>query len=271
MARLVPCSPARIARLSVAILALAGTAHADLATLDQAGDPAALRQEVEQLSVAMRGDSDPAQRHLQRGFAYFKLHEFEAAIADFDRALALDPALADAYFGRGMAYGRAGNLDRAVSDLSEYISRNPKSSLGHTKRGIRYLWKGSVEDAERDFRKALELDPANAEAHDDLGVILAQRGEYDEATQHFSACIKYDPTYQKAYHNFALVCYLLGRDEQGLKLVDHSLRLRPLARDSMLLKAEFLDRLGRKEDARSVREEAEFLPEGNWSERATVQ
>jgi tetratricopeptide (TPR) repeat protein len=170
-----------------------------------------------------------------------------------------------------MAYGRAGDLDAAVADLGRYIERHPKSSLAYTKRGIRQLWKGDAEAAERDFNKALALDPANAEAHDDLGVIHAQRGDYEKAAQHFSACIQSDPSYQKAYHNYALVSYLVGRNEQGLKLVDQSLRLRPEARDSLLLKAEFLDRLGRGKEAHALREEAQFLPDSNWSERATLQ
>jgi tetratricopeptide (TPR) repeat protein len=264
-------SPALTLLACVGFLLVVGVARADLATLDQPGDTVALRKEVEMLADALRREPGQAKLHLLRGFAYFKLRELDAAIADFDRALSLDPSLDDAYFGRGMAHGRAGDLDAAVLDLGQYIARNPESTLGYTKRGIRNLWKGDAEAAERDFLRALELDPANAEAHDDLGVIYAQRGEYTKATEHFRACIKSDPSYQKAYHNFALVCYLVGHNDQGLSLVDHSLRLRPDARDSMLLKAEFLDRLGRAGEARAIREEAEFLPEGNWSERATLQ
>ena len=119
--------------------------------------------------------------------------------------------------------------------------------------------------------KAIALDPRNAEAHDDLGVIHARRGDHAQAIRHFSTTIKLDPSYQKAYHNLAMVYYLAGQDARALVVVDESLRLRPEDRNSLLLKGEILETLGRHPEARTVREEAEFLPDGNWSEQAPVQ
>lgn len=252
-------------------LAAPGRLLADPATLDVPADSAVVGALIADLTDRIARQPRNAALYLQRGEAYFKSADFERAVADFDTALRLDDRMDDAWFGRGMARGRNGELDDAIADLSVYIKRNPNSTVAYTKRGVRYLWRGDAEAAERDFLKALVLDPENAEAHDDLGVIYAQRGEYDKAARHFSACIQSDPSYQKAYHNYALVSYLVGRNEQGLKLVDQSLRLRPEARDSLLLKAEFLDRLGRGKEAHALREEAQFLPDSNWSERATLQ
>ena len=65
--------------------------------------------------------------------------------------------------------------------------------------------------------------------------------------------------------------FLVSMDQQALRMVNQSLSLHPSHRDSMLLKSMILEQLGQKEEAAALKEEAEFLPEGNWSERINLQ
>jgi len=258
--------------LAIPLLAcLTGTAYADVATLDHAADPEQMLRQVAEQDRRLRANPKDARAYIARGEAHFKLRDFERAIDDFTRAIRLNDKLDDAYFGRGMARGRSGDIDAGIADLSVYLRRNPGSSLAYTKRGIRYIWNGDMENAERDFRQALALDPKNAEAHDDLGVILAQRGAYDAALRHFHATVSADPTYQKGFHNLALVHYLTGNAGEALTRVDQALRLIPEARDSLLLKAAILESLGREREAKTIQEEAEFLPQGDASARMPLK
>ena len=207
---------------------------------------------------------------IKRGDLYFQLHEFEQAIEDYSDAIALDSHADEAYFGRGMARGRSGQIAEGIQDLTIYIKRHPKSARAYTKRGVRYLWRHDDAKAEHDFVRAIALNPGNAEAHDDLGVIHARRGEYAVALQHFTAAVSIDPTYFKAFHNQAMVFYLQGQDLQALSAVEHALALVPEQRNSILLKANILHALGREDEAAKAKEDAEFLPEGNWSEHISV-
>ena len=208
---------------------------------------------------------------VQRGNLYFVIHDFDLAILDFTDAIQHDNTVDDAYFGRGMALARNGQLAEGIADLTEYIRRQPKSSVAYTKRGVRYLWRGDDKKAETDFRQALQLNPDNAEAHDDLGVIYARRGEYPRAIRHFSETLRIDPSYIKARHNLAMAYYISGQDEQALANVDKVLAVTPQARDSLLLKAEILQQLGHVSAAAAIKQEAEFLPEGNWSEHIAIE
>ena len=65
--------------------------------------------------------------------------------------------------------------------------------------------------------------------------------------------------------------YISGQDEQALANVDKVLEVTPQARDSLLLKAEILQQLGRISAAAAIKQEAEFLPEGNWSEHIAIE
>lgn len=237
------------------------------------GDDAFSRalKDIATLTAAIEKSPGNPLPHLRRGDLYLDIQSFDSAIDDYTRAIALDDTLDKAYFGRGMALGRKGAIDEGIADLSVFIARNPGDSVALTKRGVRHIWKGDLASAEKDLAEAVRLDPTNAEAHDDLGVVLAQRGEHKTAEAHFRATIRLDPSYQKAYHNLALVLQLRGQSEPALAAIDRALRLSPGNRATVLLKGAILDSLGRHREARAFKEDAEFLPEGNWSENAPLR
>jgi tetratricopeptide (TPR) repeat protein len=230
-----------------------------------------IAESIADYSRALKQNPKDVAALIKRGDLYFQVHEFELAIEDYSDAIALDDKADEAYFGRGMARGRYGQISEGIEDLTVYISRHPDDSRAYTKRGVRYLWQHNDAKAEPDFSHAIALNPDNAEAHDDLGVIIARRGKYGEALKHFTAAVRIDPSYFKAYHNQAMVYFLQGQDGLALEAVDHSLALVPDQRNSILLKANILKALGRDDEAAKLKEEAEFLPEGNWSEHISVQ
>jgi tetratricopeptide (TPR) repeat protein len=226
---------------------------------------------IEKLTALIDGGEENTQLYIQRGDLYFEKREFFDAVEDYTTAIELDPEADQAYFGRGMALARQGMIDEGIADLSVFIKRNPKSSLAYTKRGVRYIWKQDYANAEKDLTKALELDPDNSEAHDDLGVVYAKKQDYEKAVEHFSATIQLDPSYQKGYHNLAMTLFLVGQDERAHMRVNQALALNPNHRDALLLKSQILEELGRHEEAASIKEDAEFLPDTNWSESVPVQ
>jgi tetratricopeptide (TPR) repeat protein len=230
-----------------------------------------IEAEIDTCTGLIGDKPDEAEYYIRRGDAYFKLHRFDAAVEDYTTAIELDNALDQAYFGRGLALGRQGFIREGIADLSEFIRRNPENSLAYTKRGVRYLWLDDRDRAEKDLTKAVELDPDNAEAHDDLGVVLSKRGDYEQAIGHFMATTSLDPGYQKGYHNLAMVLFIIGQDVSALAAVNQALDLSPEYRDSLLLKSKILEAMGKPEEAALIREDAEFLPQGNWSERVPLQ
>lgn len=217
--------------------------------------------------------NDPANTDvlIKRARLYFEIHKFDLAVEDYNDVINLNNRIDEAYFGRGMAHGRNGDVRKGIADLSEYIRRVPDSSLAYTKRGVRYLWIGEEKKAQQDLQKAIELNPQNAEAHDDLGVILARQGQYNLALEHFRTTVHLDPSYMKGHHNMAMVFYIIGKQPQALSAVEQALALQSRARGTLLLKAEILNRLGQHRQAQEIQQEAEFLPEGNWTEQFSIQ
>lgn len=235
--------------------------------IDNADDVAGL---IDDLSQQIQETPQRGMLYVRRGQAFFVRNEFDRAVDDFSKAIEIDDQLDAAYFGRGMALARRGDIEAGIADLGIFIERHPEDSLAYTKRGVRYIWNGDLDKAEQDLLRAIELDARNAEAHDDLGVIYAQRRDYRRAIDQFYSAIDCDPTYQKAFHNLAMTYYLAGDNSASLFAVNHSLRLDADDRNSLLLKSQVLQALGEADAARTLRNEAESLPEGNQSERFPI-
>lgn len=227
-------------------------------------------KELQTLSQQIDNSVNKGSVYIKRGDIYFKRHEFEKAVKDYTAAIKLNSNLDEAYFGRGMALGRQGLVQQGIEDLSVYIKRHPYHSRAYTKRGVRYIWVGNTVAAKEDMLQAIQLDITNAEAHDDLGVIYASESNFDKAEYHFKQSIYYDRAYQKAYHNLAMTYVVTERYQQALTQVDKGLLLENNNRNTLLLKSTILDKLGKDKEANAIREHAEFLPEGNWSERFSM-
>jgi tetratricopeptide (TPR) repeat protein len=60
-----------------------------------------------------------------RGMVFLKAGKYDMAIADFDKAVALDPQYAKAYYNRGSAFDKIGRLDKAILDYKKTIALDP--------------------------------------------------------------------------------------------------------------------------------------------------
>ena len=207
----------------------------------------------------------------EKGDTLFALNRMQEAAEIYQTIIELDDDQDEAYFGRGMALGRLGRISEGIADLTIYLERNPNSSIGYTKRGVRHIWNRDFGAAEVDLRKAVELDNRNAEAHDDLGAVLAQTSRLVQAIEHFQKAIELDSSYLKAHHNLALALYLVGDFDSALSSVDDALLLDSQVKNTLMLKSVILRSLGRSSEAAAVKSQAEFLPDGHWSEQSPLK
>jgi tetratricopeptide (TPR) repeat protein len=74
--------------------------------------------------------------------------DYDRAIADFNKAIELDPKDAIAYGGRGFAYSSKADYDRAIADLTKAIELDPKNArIYYYNRGKAYERKGGYDGA----------------------------------------------------------------------------------------------------------------------------
>jgi tetratricopeptide (TPR) repeat protein len=81
---------------------------------------------------------------------------YDRAIADFTKAIEINPRDANYYNDRG---GLEKDGDRAIADYTKAVEVNPKFAVGYYNRAGCYEKKGDRDRAIADYRRALEIDP----------------------------------------------------------------------------------------------------------------
>ena len=92
-----------------------------------------------------------------RGNRYSRTGSYESAIADYDKAIELDPNFADAHYDRGYSFYEMGRLDEAVKDLSRAIELNPDDDRYYALRSVVYLFSDHMDLAQIDEEMCEEL------------------------------------------------------------------------------------------------------------------
>jgi tetratricopeptide (TPR) repeat protein len=66
-----------------------------------------------------------ARRHFNQGVANYNSGNYEQAIADYNKAIELDPNYALAYNNRWNACADSGDLEQAIADFERYLELAP--------------------------------------------------------------------------------------------------------------------------------------------------
>src|SRR5439155_17319431 len=96
--------------------------------------------------------------YLNRGYIRSNRLDLEGALADFDRAISLDPNDAEAYFKRGRAFLIIGNAKFAIADFDKSIAIDDRNPLVFAERGYARQMQGQNSEAQKDFERGLKLN-----------------------------------------------------------------------------------------------------------------
>src|SRR5215510_11792957 len=145
-----------------------------------------------------------AEDHLKRGLILGRRGEFDRAIAEFDKAIEINPQLADAWCNRGLAYHLKGDIEQATAELDRAIKLDPHHIVANYSRGVLLQSRGEADKAMADFNRAIELNHRFAEAYTNRGRIrygigYLQQGRDAEARRDFDQCLKIDPTLRSEF------------------------------------------------------------------------
>jgi tetratricopeptide (TPR) repeat protein len=87
-----------------------------------------------------------------------------------------------AYFKRGMDWQKKGDYDLAIANYTKAIELNPNFAMAYNNRGVAYIQgKGNYDQAISDLSKALEIDPRYADAFHNRAFAYYRKGEYGKA------------------------------------------------------------------------------------------
>lgn len=129
-----------------------------------------------------------------RGVVRSERNDFEKALADYGKALELNPSFEEALLDRADIRAAQGQFDAALADIRKALETNPSSALATRALGNLFLDQGKIPDALVNYRKACELKGDNSSLRLSLVGGLISAGEPDEALREVSTAIQLSPT-----------------------------------------------------------------------------
>ena len=109
------------------------------------------------------------------------------AVEAYERAIDLDPSVAEAHVNLGRLYHMAGETGRAEPQYREAARLDPGDPTPHFNLGVLFEEVGRREEAVHAYRQAILRDPDFADAHCNLGLLLESLGRRQEAVRHLMA------------------------------------------------------------------------------------
>lgn len=155
-----------------------------------------------------------AKRCNARGFEAAKAGNLDGAIADFTKALEVDPSLVTAWYNRGLARERKGEHKEAIIDYSRAIALEPEKLTYWLRRGIARGDSGDYEGALADCTKVLSRSPFSAPAYTTRSCARRETDDLPGAIDDATRAINLDPRLAMAWCHRGLARYKTG-DKAG--------------------------------------------------------
>ena len=163
----------------------------------------------------------------KRGNAHHDKGEYDRAIADYTKAVAINPSDAVIYNNRGIAYRAKGDNDSAIADYSKVIEIDPRDAVAYDNRGIAYRAKGDYDSAIADHTRAIAIDPELASAYNNRGIAYRAKGDNDSAITDHTKAIGIDPELTSAFYNRALAYRAKGDNDHAIEDATTTIEINP--------------------------------------------
>ena len=85
---------------------------------------------------------------------------------------------------KGIAYANKGMYDEAIAEFKKAIEINPNFAMAHSNLGAAYINKGMLDQPIAQCKRALDINPNYADAHYNLAVSYYYKREYSLAIRH---------------------------------------------------------------------------------------
>ena len=210
--------------------------------------------------------------------AQSRLEKFEAAIANYEKALKLDPKLTPVHFNLAVALIRSGQCDRAVQSLERFLAEHPNElraqqlsgiclvELGDHRHGIQQLENVYAAksrepsvifalaaahirggDAARGEELLMGMEfvaGAQAQVHLLRGLLAYRARNYTTAEEEFQEVLKTNPDSAPALAALGRLRLRVNDDKPAIELFEKALKLAPQDAESTYQLGVLLDRNG---------------------------
>jgi tetratricopeptide (TPR) repeat protein len=173
---------------------------------------------------AMKEESvlDTPENHFSRGMIEFERGNLTSAMAEFQRAKALNPNYAEAFSGMALVYAKQGDFKKAYELADDGIGKNDKSVDVHIMKGrvITMERKGDdwIEDAAKSFNRAIKINPNSSKAWYYLGITYKEGFVFGKSVDAFRKVVELKGEFSEEANNEWELVQKIERAKPGTKV-----------------------------------------------------
>src|SRR5579871_4355609 len=170
---------------------------------------------------------DHAEALSNRGLLLHELARHGEALASYDRALATRPDFAEALFSRGNTLLDLKQNDAALASYDRALAVRPDYAKALANRGMALQGLARCAEALASYDRALAIQPDYPEALFNRGNALRDLKRFADALASYDRALAVRPDYADALVNRAVILHELRRYDEALASYDRALALRP--------------------------------------------
>jgi tetratricopeptide (TPR) repeat protein/CHAT domain-containing protein len=156
---------------------------------DPAGSELAYDKAIADYSRAIQIDPENVLYLESRGTSYRLSKRYGAALRDFNKAIEMDAGRVSLFNSRGHVFYELGEFANASDDYGSAIKLAPGVALYHENRADCFRRLKAWEKALLGFNEAVRLEPENPARFNARGVAYHESGDYDKAIADFEKAI----------------------------------------------------------------------------------
>ncbi|MFN8209220.1 MAG: tetratricopeptide repeat protein [Bacteroidales bacterium] len=118
-----------------------------------------------------------AYTYLEQGIQLSKDENYYASLEVLDKALALEPSLAEAHDYKAINYIKLGRFVKALKSVNNALEYNPSLAEAYNHRGIVHFYLQNGEQAMEDYTIAISLKPDYGTAYYNRGLLKLTIGD----------------------------------------------------------------------------------------------
>jgi tetratricopeptide (TPR) repeat protein len=165
--------------------------------------------------------------HLHLGGALEQSGQVQAALASYDRALALAPDAIEVHYNRGRVLIMLGQADAALEAYGRCLELDPNYLPAQINLAALYQDLRQLTAAEDLLRSALRGRPEEAELWRRLGLLQKKQGREAAAAQMYARALALDPALVEARYNLGNLYREQGRWAEAGAAFEQVVRERP--------------------------------------------
>ena len=210
---------------------------------------------IEQMAEAARLQPSSAQTHNAYGKVLGRFLELNAAHQEFERALQLDPNLAEANVNLSLILAQSGDFSEAAEHLDHAIhvqGNSPNAAYAHYLRAKLWSAQGQMEKATSELQKAVQLRADYEQAWSDLGGIRRLALDNAGAVRALQRAVALKPEDALAQYRLGQLYLQNGDSLRAINHLKKALAQTPNDRGSLYNLMLALRKTGQVDDAKAI-------------------